>query len=339
MNRFDWLAPQTVAEAANAASTTAADAMRGASDEGAILKAGGIDLIDLMKENLIAPRRIVNLRKVPGLDTIAGDHDRGLTVGALVTLAVLGRHPLLQPRYAALADAVQSSGSPQLRNVATLGGNILQRPHCWYFRSADFPCRRKGGVHCFALLGENQYHAVFDNDICAIVHPSTAATALVALGAAVELTNAQGQRRRVALEDFFVRPEQDVTRENDLRVGEVLTAICLPPVAETTRSVHLKQGEKDSFDWPLADVAVVLDLAPDGICRKARIALGSAAPVPYRARSAEAALVGHAIDGDRAAAAARAALSGANPLNKNSYKLPIFSALVRRAILRVAGGA
>lgn len=339
MSGFDWLAPQTVAEAADAASTTTADAMKGTSDDGSILKAGGIDLLDLMKEGLVAPRRIVNLRQVPGLDTIRGDPDRGMTIGALLTLAALGRHAHLRRRYAALADAVESAGSPQLRNVATLGGNILQRPHCWYLRSTDFPCRRKGGIHCFALLGENQYHAVFDNEICAIVHPSTAATALVALGATVELINAQGQTRRIALEDFFVRPEQDVTRENSLRAGEVLTAICLPPAPETMRSVHLKQGEKDSFDWPLADVAVALDLAPNGVCRKAAVVLGAAASVPRRAHAAEAALLGFAIDADRAAAAACAALNGANPLQKNSYKLPIFATLVRRAILRAAGGA
>lgn len=339
MKDFDWLAPRTIAEAANAASTTTADAMREAPEDGSILKAGGIDLIDLMKENLVAPRRIVNLRHVPGLDTIVEDRNGGLRIGALVTLAALSRNTLLRSRYIALHEAADSSGSPQLRNVATLGGNILQRPRCWYFRSADFPCRRKGGAHCYAHLGENQYHAVFDNEICAIVHPSTAATALVALGAVVELTNAQAQRRRVALEDFFLGPEQDVTRENDLRAGEVLTAICLPPVPVTTRSVHLKQGEKDSFDWPLADVAVVLDLTPDNICRKAAIVLGAAAPVPHRARLAEAALVGHVIDGATAIVAARAALSGANPLSKNRYKLPIFATLVRRAILRAAGSA
>ncbi len=334
MNRFDWLAPKTVAEAVNTASTMTADAMTEASSNGSILKAGGIDLIDLMKENLVTPRRLVDLRHVPGLDTVAEDHEGGLAIGALVTLAALGRHSLLRPRYTALADAVESSASPQLRNVATLGGNILQRPHCWYFRSIDFPCRRKGGACCYALLGENQYHAVFDNDVCAIVHPSTAATALVALNASVELVDTQGRTRQIALEDFFVRPDRDVTRENDLRVGEVLTAIRLPPLPETTRSAHLKQGEKDSSDWPLADIAVVLDFASDRVCRKAAIVLGGAAPIPRRARDAEAALLGRSVDKDTAAAAARAALNGATPLAKNGYKLPILATLVRRAILR-----
>lgn len=334
VNRFEWHAPRTVAEAADAVTTTTADAMSGRSGDASILKAGGIDLLDLMKDNLLAPRRIVNLRDIPGLDTISEDDKGGLRIGALATLAAVARHPLLRPRYAALSEAVEGSGSVQLRNIATLGGNILQRPRCWYFRSADFPCRRKGGVHCYALLGENQYHATFDNDICAIVHPSTAATALVALGASVELSCAQGHVRRVALDEFFVRPEQDVTRENDLRPNEVLTAICLPPLPATARSVHLKQGEKNAFDWPLVDVAVVLDLAPDGICRKAAIVLGAVAPTPHRSRIAEALLIGHPIDSAATAAASRAALDGATPLAKNVYKLPILATLVQRAITK-----
>lgn len=339
MNRFEWLTPETVAAASSAATATVADCMSGAAGDVSILKAGGIDLLDLMKENLVAPRRVVNLRNIPGLGTISEDRDGGLRIGALVTLATLADNALLRARYAALAGTIESSGSPQLRNVATLGGNLLQRPHCWYFRSADFPCRRKGGAHCFALAGENQYHAIFDNDICAIVHPSTPATALVALGAEVELRDAQGKTRQLALADFFLGPEKDVRRENDLRPGEILIAIRLPPLPAAARFVHVRQGERAAFDWPVADVAVLLEVAPEGICRKAAIVLGAAAPVPYRARAAEALLVGRAIDAETAAAASSAALTGTRPLAKNGYKLPIFAALVRRAILRAAAKA
>ncbi len=339
MNRFDWFAPQTVAAAAAAATATTAEAMSGRATDTAILKAGGIDLLDLMKENLVAPQRLVNLRDVPGLDQIREDRDGGLHIGALVTLAALGRDARLRPRYAALADAIESAGSPQLRSLSTLGGNILQRPRCWYFRSADFPCRRKGGAHCFALSGENQYHGIFDNDLCAIVHPSTAAMALVALGAEVELVDPQGKERRLALEDFFVGPSIDVTRENDLRAGEVLTAICLPAKPAHARSLYLKQTEKAGFDWPLAEVAVALELGPNGICRNAAIVLGAAAPVPYRARAAESLLAGRPVESGAAADAAHAALMGATPLAGNNYKLPIFAALVRRAILGAAARA
>jgi len=334
MKPIDWIAPKTIAQAANAASTTMADLMGSNATGGAVLKAGGIDVIDLMKEGLAAPSRIVNLREIPGLDFIEGDHRRGLKIGALTTLSVVGRHPGFRPQYAALADAVAGSGSVQLRNVSTLGGNLLQRPHCWYFRSNDFRCRRKGGTQCFALLGQNQYHAIFENENCAMVHPSTTATALVALKAEIVLADSQERTRQIALEDFFVGPGQDLTRENDLHVGEVLTAIVLPPQPHTTSSVHLKVSERASFDWPIADVAVALDLSTDGVCIEASIVLGAAAPVPYRAEEAEAALLGLAVDSDSAATAARAALGGANPLAHNRYKLPIFAALIRRAILQ-----
>jgi xanthine dehydrogenase YagS FAD-binding subunit len=176
--------------------------------------------------------------------------------------------------------------------------------------------------------------AIFDNMPCAIVHPSTSATALVALGATIELTNAEAGVRNVLLEDFFVLPSKDIRRENDLKPQEILTAIRLPPVPSSLRTAHLKQGEKDSFDWPLADVAVVLDLDARGNCGRAAVVLGAAAPAPHRAKTAEAVLVGKHIDENVAKEAAHAALAGATPLAKNAYKLPLFEVLVRRAILK-----
>jgi xanthine dehydrogenase YagS FAD-binding subunit len=339
MNRFAWVAARTISEAATAASTVVADAMTASPDatnngEISIVKAGGIDLLDLLKENLLAPAKVVSLKEVPGLDSIVEEQAGGLRIGSMVTLAQLADHPAPRQRYPALAEAVRGSASPQIRNVATLGGNLLQRPRCWYFRAAEYHCLRKGGGHCFAISGENQYHAIFDNMPCAIVHPSTAATTLVALGAMVELTNAAGAGRRVLLEDFFVPPDRDIQRENDLKPHEILTAILLPPLPANVRMAHLKQGEKNSFDWPLADVAVVLDLSPDGNCLSAAIILGAAAPVPYRAKTAETSLVGRRIDDNAAKAAGHAALDGATPLTKNAYKLPLFETLVRRAILK-----
>jgi xanthine dehydrogenase YagS FAD-binding subunit len=303
------------------------------------VKAGGIDLLDLMKEDLLAAGMLINLHEIPGLDAIAEEPDGSFRVGPMVTLAHLAEHPVVRRRYSALFDAVRGSASPQIRNVATLGGNLLQRPRCWSFRAVEHHCLRKGGDHCFALVGENQYHAIFGNGYCAIVHPSTAATALVALGATIELTNAQGAVRRVLLEEFFVPPERDIERENDLRAHEILTAILLPRMKTGVRMAHLKQGEKDSFDWSLADVAVVLDLDSTGRCEHAAIVLGAAAPVPYRAKGAEAALVGKRLERDVAEQAANAALKDATPLAKNAYKVPLFATLVRRAILKAIGQA
>jgi xanthine dehydrogenase YagS FAD-binding subunit len=220
--------------------------------------------------------------------------------------------------------------------VATLGGNLLQRPRCWYFRSAAHHCARKGGDHCFAFAGENQYHAVFGHNGCAIVHPSTVATALLAHNARVELVNAQGVTRVVPIAAFLVGPEVDITRETDLRAGEVLTAVLLPPVTGGTRSVFLKQAERLSSDWSIADVAVVLDRGPDGQCQSISIALGAAAPVPWRARAAEAALTGQMIDAALAHTAGEAAVANGAPLSRNAYKLPILATLVRWAILKAA---
>jgi len=340
MNRFSWASARTISEAAAATSMTVADAMKAAPDaangrETSVVKAGGIDLLDLLKENLLAPTKVVSLRDIAGL-TIIAEQTGGLRIGSMVTLANAAVHPLVRQRYPALADALQSSASPQIRNVATLGGNLLQRPRCWYFRAAEYHCLRKGGGHCFAISGENQYHAIFDNQSCAIVHPSTAATALVALGATLELANSEGMTRNLLLEDFFVSPDRDLQRENDLNPQEILTAILLPALPASLRMAHLKQGEKDSFDWPLADVAVGLDLVSDRTCRGAAIILGAAAPVPHRAKAAEKIIVGRRVDDASAAEAAHAALNGATPLTKNAYKLPLFETLVRRAILKAA---
>lgn len=340
MNHFEWINARGHATAARAGSVTVADAMLTPNGEpksdAVILKAGGIDLLDLMKEGLLAPRRVVNLRDIPELRRIVERPDGGLRIGSMVTLALIAEYPSVRDHYRALAQAAGQSASPQIRQVATIGGNLLQRPHCWYFRSLHHHCLRKGGESCFAFAGENQYHAIFGHDGCAIVHPSTAATALVALNAAVELLSADGTLRVVALEAFFRKPNEDIERENDLKPSEILTAIILPPRKSGIRSAHLRQGEQDSFDWPIADVAVVVDLDPQGICRQASVVLGAAAPVPYRAKSAESVLIGKHISEDTARSAGKAALVGAEPLSKNGYKLPVFEVLVRRTILSAA---
>ena len=331
MNRFAYASPATVTEAA-AATGLVAEAMV-TFDESAVLKAGGIDLLDLLKLELLTPSVVINLRAIKGLDAITQDAAGNVAIGAMATLSQVAEHTLVRGSYPALATAIAGAAGPQLRNVATLGGNLLQRPHCWYLRSPAHHCLRKGGGHCFAIRGENQYHAIFDNHACAIVHPSTAATALVALNAEVELHDAEGATRRLPLEDFFVGPDDDIQRENALRPREVLTAIHLRKPASGTRMAHLRQGEKAGFDWPLADVAVVLAIGPDGVCREASVVLGAAAPVPHRARAAEQALQGRHPGEAAAGDAARAALRGATPLSLNAYKLPLFETLVRRAIL------
>jgi len=324
MHAFEW------------ADATSVDEAIQLTVKGSAIKAGGVDLLDLLKEGLVSPTRLVNLRTVRGLDGIKDDDKEGLRLGPMVTLARIADEPLIQRRYRALAEAVGHAATPQIRNMATVGGNLLQRPRCWYFRSESFSCKKKGGSACFAIDGENAYHAIFNNRVCAIVHPSTAACALTALGATIELTSPRG-KRIAALESFFVPPEQDILREVSLGADEVITEIRVPPPAEGHSSAYFKQGEKESFDWPIAEVAVSLS-RQGGRVVKASIVLGAAAPVPYRARAAEAALVGQALREDVAGKAAKAALTGATPLSQNGYKLPVFEAVIRRTILRAGEG-
>ena len=343
MKTFEWKSAPDVASAARSGSGTVADAM--AARDGkpradtVVLKAGGIDLLDLMKEGLLEPQRIVNLRGIPALGGMVEQPDGGLRIGAMASLAQIASHAAVRARYAALAQAAEGSASPQIRGVATIGGNLLQRPRCWYFRSSHHPCARKGGTTCFAFSGDNRYHAVFGHEGCAIVHPSTAATALVAFDASVEISSAARGTRAMPLESFLVGPGTDIHRENVLQAGEILTAVLLAPSRPAIRSAHLRQGELDSFDWPLCDVAVVLDRDEGGTCRRASVVLGAAAPVPHRARAAQDALGGKRISEEVARIAAAAALAGAAPLSGNAYKLPIFETLVERAILSAARSA
>jgi len=322
VNRFEWTNPASLSDALAQL------------DSNVTVKAGGVDLMDLMKERIVAPQRLVNLRTVPGLDRIE-EGPEGLRMGPLVTLARLAAEPRVNERYGALARAARHAATPQIRNMATAGGNLLQRPHCWYFRQEAFPCRKKGGPTCFAQHGENAYHAIFDNHHCAAVHPSALAVALVALGARIEVTSPDGQRE-VALEPFFTSPDQNVMRENTLGPRELITQIRVPAPGDGAASFYLKQGEKESFDWPLVEVAVVLERRL-GQCARASVVMGAVAHRPWRAKGAEAALVGQSINEASARAAAAAAVAGATPLADNGYKVPIARAVVRRAILAAAG--
>jgi xanthine dehydrogenase YagS FAD-binding subunit len=290
-----------------------------------LVKAGGIDLIDRLKENVDAPTKIVNIRTIPGLDQVREDAN-GISIGPLVTLDQLDHHAVIRRTYPALADAAGHAATPHIRNVATIGGNLLQKSHCWYFRNEAFDCKKKGGNGCSAIKGENENHAIFDNKTCAMVNPSAVSIPLVAYGATLELTGKKG-KREVPIEQFFVRPSEDARRENQLGEDELLTGIRVPKPA--AGSAYIKLQEKESFDWPLAEVAVVLGAKP-------AVILGAAAPTPWRAESAERVLAGIQVNEETARAAAKAALQGATPLSNNFYKLPIFEVVVRRTILAAA---
>ena len=213
----------------------------------------------------------------------------------------------------------------------------MQRPRCWYFRSSDFDCKKKGNTSddCHAHEGENQYHAVMNNGTCAMVHPSSTAVPLLGMNARVELTSKHG-KRHVAMADFYVPPEKSLINETAVQPGELITSIFVPAPEPGTRSAYQKYGEKESFDWPLADAGVVLVM--DGSrCKKAAIVLGVAAPTPVRSNAAEAMLAGKTIDEPLARAAAKAAMQGATPLSQNGYKTQLFQTAIYRTVLLAAG--
>jgi xanthine dehydrogenase YagS FAD-binding subunit len=327
MNTFEWIDATSVEQAA---------ALLGARSESgpAVAKAGGIDLLDLMKEGIVRPSRVVNLKSIAGLDAIEVTPGGGLSLGALVTLARIESAPEVLDLYPALAAAAGHAATPQVRNAATIGGNLLQRPRCWYFRSHLF---HRDGVDLRDAIGrgENQYHGIFDNGATAMVHASTPATALVAYGADVQLSAANGQRRTVRLEDFLLPPDATRDRDAALAPDELLTRVTIPPPGPTTRAAYHKQTERESYDWPICDVAVVLRMQGDTVAAAAIVA-GWVAPTPRRARESERMLVGQKVTGDLARKAAAAAVAGATPLSKNGYKVPVLEAVVRRTILAAA---
>ncbi len=299
--------------------------------------AGGTDLITLMKADVAAPMRLLDIKRLEEMSSRIEETGDGLTLGALTTLSDIERSPLLQQRYSALAEAAAVAATPQLRNMATLGGNLLQRPRCWYFRSPRFHCWLKGGERCDARDGENQLHALFGGGPCYAVHPSDIAPALLALDAEVRLRGRTGERT-LPVGEFFVLPAADRRIETAIRADELITAVRLPPPPENVRSTYLKAMDRKIWAFALVGVAAALRMGgPDGRrIEDARLVLSGVAPIPWRAQRAESLLIGNEADVELFARAADTALQGAEPLNNNHYKAPLARSLVRRALSDLA---
>jgi xanthine dehydrogenase YagS FAD-binding subunit len=316
---FAFVTPKTLEEAS-----------REAARPKTALKAGGVDLVDRMKEGLDAPERVVSIARLPGLDKIAAGNPT--RIGALATLARIAADPELSRSHPALVEAAAGAATPQIRNMATLGGNICQRPRCWYFRLEEFDCRKKGGDACFALEGENRFHAIYDTEVCCCIHPSATATALTAYDASIEIFGPKG-RRKIGIADLFVKPTEDATRENALAPGEIVEAVAIPAPAAGARSAYTKFKEKESFDWPLVEACVAFSLSA-GVVRAPRVVLGSVAPVPKRFPAAEAALEGQRPSPALAARAAEAAVASATPLSGNAYKVRLARVALERTLAK-----
>lgn len=309
-------------------------------------RAGGIDIIDHLKERLDAPDELVELRAIAGEvgDTMRriDATDGAWTIGALVTLAQLGDFEDLGGAFTGIREAAGSAATPGIRNAATVGGNLLQRPRCWYYRHVDLECLKKGGSQCFAITGDNRYHAILGGGPSYIVHASTLAVALVAHDAKVRIAAASGERT-IGIGELFALPTVDPEREHTLKAGEIIVAIELPkaggprPGEEADqRSAYSATKEKASHDWPLGEAAVRLTLA-GGKLTNVRVALGHVAPIPWRAKEAEKLLEGQAPSADLFEKAGDAAVAAAKPLDHNGYKIPLVAGLVRDALHRATG--
>jgi xanthine dehydrogenase YagS FAD-binding subunit len=292
--------------------------------------AGGVDLLALMKDHIVSPDRVVDIAM---LDAAISTGDGGIRIGAAATIADVVENATVRRLYPALAQIGAEIGSPQIRHQGTVGGNILQRPRCWYFRNEEFACLKKGGSRCHAVEGENKYHAIFGDGPCHIVHPSDLAVAIAAYAGRYRVAGPAGARE-IDAGDFFQLPNVNLYGESVLQANEILTHVLLP--APPGRSAVYSVRARQSFDWPLATAAVSLAMDNETVL-SARIVLGAVAPVPWRSTAAERALVGKTISEGTAADAGLTAIAGAKSLSGNAYKIQIAKTAVTRAILRAGG--
>jgi len=327
VNPFEYVSPEKVEDVPGLL-----DRRRGRKTA---LMAGGIDLLGEMKDNLAAPERVVNLKSIPELKYIKHETD-GVRIGATTTLTEIVEDKGIGEIYTALAEAAESVASVQIRNVGTIGGNLCQRPRCWYYRAEEYVCMKKGGWQCFAYEGNNKYNAIIAGGPSYIVHPSDCAPALIALGASVKVHGPRGEKE-IPLVEFFVHPEERLNHETVLRPNEVVTEVIVPKPAKGTRSTYLKFKEKGSMDWALSAVAAVAEV-DGGRIKSSSVVLGGVAPMPWTVDAAPGILNGKKPDSETLEALADAAVADAEPLEHNGYKVPLTRTLVKRAVQGVVDG-
>jgi xanthine dehydrogenase YagS FAD-binding subunit len=303
------------------------------SSKGARIHAGGTDLLGCLRDDIFGAEKLVSIGQLKALHGISQANNGGLRIGALTTIAEIENSKILQERYSALSQAASEVASPQLRNQGTIGGNLCQKPRCWYYRG-EFHCLRKGGDTCYAYQGENQFHSIFGGSGCYIVHPSDTAPALVAFEAMVRV-NGPGGTRLVPVAKFHVPPGENVQKETILKPNEIVTEILLPPSAKGLRSSYRKVRARRSWDFALASVALALQFDGDKII-KARVVLGGAAPVPWRSKEVEEVITGKRLDAETVTSAAAAAVKNAQPLKHNGYKISLFRGMIEEELTAMA---
>jgi xanthine dehydrogenase YagS FAD-binding subunit len=296
---------------------------------GARLHAGGTDLLGCLRDDVFTADKVVSISGLKELQGVQETADGRVRIGALVTVTALAGDATIKEKYPALAQAAASVASPQLRNRGTIGGNLCQKPRCWYYRG-EFHCSRKGGDLCYAAGGENQYHCIFGGEGCYIVHPSDLAPALVAYGAVLRVAGAKGTRN-VPVEEFFLLPARNIRKENILGRGEMVTDIILPRPDAAVRSAYRKVRARRSWDFALAGVALAIRFNGNQVAQ-AHIVLSGAAPIPWRCVAAEKAVAGRKLTPGVAAEAAAIAVKGARPLEHNAFKIHLFQGLLEEEL-------
>ena len=302
--------------------------------KGARPKAGGTDLMGLLKDRLTAPDSIVSLEKVDDLNGIK-TQGGGVWIGATTTIAAVAADKAVGRTAGAVADAAGKTGTPLIRNRATVGGNLCQRPRCWYFRHPDYPCSKKGGDTCFAQEGENKYHAIFENVTCNIVHPSNLAPALWAHDAKIHVLGANGKTKDISIDEFWVLPEEDMSKETVLEDDDLVTGVTYTPSGSGSGSAYIEVREKQSYDWALTNAAARVDLSGNRV-KDVRVVISAVAPVPMRREEAEAVLKGKAFSEELAWKAGEAAVADATPLRDNKYKVRLLKATVAHTLIEAA---
>lgn len=288
--------------------------------------AGGTDLLPMLKADLVQPGTLVDIKRLPELSSRIDVSAGGIRIGALARLSLIEKDARLGAQYSALSQAAGLAATPQLRNMATIAGNLVQRPRCWYFRSPHFTCWLKGGSTCQAREGENTLHAIFDESPCVAVHPSDPAVALVALDASVQTTS-----RDLPISEFFTMPRDDHRQETVLRPDELIVSLTLPSLSDGWRSTYRKAMNRQVWAFALVSVAAAVRVQAGQIA-DARVVLGGVAPAPWRAHQAERVLVGNAPSEDLFSATAAAALADAHPLSHNAYKATLAQGMIRQAL-------
>jgi xanthine dehydrogenase YagS FAD-binding subunit len=294
------------------------------------LMAGGTDILDELKSGVAAASLVVDLDKVAGLRGIAKEKG-GLRIGAMTRVVELAEDAAVAADYPSLKQAALSLATPQLRNAGTVGGNLCQRPRCWYYRDPQVTCRKKGGFNCYAFQGRNKYHAIFGGTSCFIVYPSDLAPALISLGAQATIGTAKADKV-VPLGEFYALPDVDVARENILAKGQFLKCVWVPAPKPGQRAAYVKLKERSTWDFALVSAAVAA-VVEGGALREITVVMGGVAPVPWRLKKAEDVLRGKTATDALVSQAADAALAEAAPLRENGYKTELVRAALKRAVL------